>query len=106
MVSVVLLEFLQALNSGEKTASDLREICLRRIAAGEPQIHAWVEVSPQAPLVEGLLNGIPFGVKDIFETRGLATEDGSPPFFGRQGGGGAPIPPPPPPPPAPILRTT
>ncbi|MCX6629743.1 MAG: amidase [Candidatus Solibacter sp.] len=81
----MLLQFLQALNSGEKTPGDLLEICLRRIAASEPDIQAWVEVSPQAPLGEGLLNGIPFGVKDIFETRGLATEYGSPLYAGRKG---------------------
>ena len=87
----MLLEFLQALNSGEKTPRDLLEICLRRIAAGEPDIQAWVEVSPQAPLADGLLNGIPFGVKDIFETRGLATEYGSPLYLGRKGVIDAPI---------------
>jgi Asp-tRNA(Asn)/Glu-tRNA(Gln) amidotransferase A subunit family amidase len=81
----MLLQFLQALSSGEKTPRDLLEICLRRIAASEPEIHAWVEVSPQAALAEGLLNGIPFGVKDIFETRGLATEYGSPLYQGRKG---------------------
>jgi Asp-tRNA(Asn)/Glu-tRNA(Gln) amidotransferase A subunit family amidase len=81
----VLLEFLQALNSGEKTPADLLEICLRRIAVSEPDIRAWVEVTPQAPLADGLLNGIPFGVKDIFETRGLATEYGSPLYEGRKG---------------------
>jgi Asp-tRNA(Asn)/Glu-tRNA(Gln) amidotransferase A subunit family amidase len=81
----VLLEFLRALNSGEKTPGDLLEICLRRIASSEPDIQAWVELSPQAPLADGPLNGIPFGVKDIFETRGLATEYGSPLYAGRKG---------------------
>ena len=40
----MLLEFLQALKSGEKTPLDLLAICLRRIEIGEPEIHAWVEV--------------------------------------------------------------
>lgn len=90
-VSVVLLEFLRALNSGAMTPRDLLEICLRRIASSEPDIQAWVEVSPQSPLADGLLNGIPFGVKDIFETSGLATAYGSPLFAGRQGAIDAPI---------------
>jgi Asp-tRNA(Asn)/Glu-tRNA(Gln) amidotransferase A subunit family amidase len=47
--------------------------------------HAWVEINPQAPLGEGPLNGIPFGVKDIIETAGLATEYGSPLYAGRKG---------------------
>jgi Asp-tRNA(Asn)/Glu-tRNA(Gln) amidotransferase A subunit family amidase len=87
----VLLEFLQALSSGEKTPRDLLEICLRRIAAGEPDVQAWVEVSPQDPLADGLLDGIPFGVKDIFETRGLATEFGSALYAGRKGVVDAPV---------------
>ena len=33
----------------------------------------------------GALGGIPFGVKDIIETRGLATEYGSPIYKGRIG---------------------
>ena len=81
----MLLEFLQALSSGEKTPRDLLAICLRRIEVSEPDIQAWVEVSPQDALGDGLLNGIPFGVKDIFETRGLATELGSPLYAGRKG---------------------
>ena len=81
----MLLEFLQALKSGEKTPLDLLAICLRRIAISEPDIHAWVEISPQDALGDGLLNGIPFGVKDIFETRGLATEYGSLLYEGRKG---------------------
>ena len=81
----MLLEFLDALNSGGKTPRDLLEICLRRVAAAEADIQAWVEVSPQAPLAEGPLSGIPFGVKDIFETQGLATEYGSPLYAGRKG---------------------
>ena len=85
LVDVVLLEFLQALKSGEKTPLDLLAICLRRIAIGESDIHAWVEVAPQDALGDGLLNGIPFGVKDIFETRGLATEYGSRLYEGRKG---------------------
>ena len=87
----MLLEFLQALSSGEKTPRDLLEICLRRIATGEADVQAWVEVSPQDPLAEGLLDGIPFGVKDIFETRGLATEFGSALYAGRKGVVDAPV---------------
>ena len=46
---------------------------------------AWVEINPQPPLGDGPLNGIPFGVKDIIETAGLATEYGSPLYAGRKG---------------------
>jgi Asp-tRNA(Asn)/Glu-tRNA(Gln) amidotransferase A subunit family amidase len=58
---------------------------MRVYNATESQIHAWVEVNPQEPLGDGPLDGIPFGVKDIFETTGLATEYGSTLYLGRKG---------------------
>ena len=51
----------------------------------EPTIHAWVQVAPQPPTGDGPLAGVPFGAKDIIETRGLATEYGSPIYKGRIG---------------------
>ena len=59
--------------------------CLERIRAMDPSIQAWVQVLPQKPTGSGKLSGIPFGVKDIIETRGLATEYGSPVYKGRIG---------------------
>jgi Asp-tRNA(Asn)/Glu-tRNA(Gln) amidotransferase A subunit family amidase len=59
--------------------------CLDRIREMDPSIHAWVQVSPQRPTGRGKLSEIPFGVKDIIETRGLATEYGSPIYKGRIG---------------------
>jgi len=51
----------------------------------DPSIQAWVQVLPQKPTGSGKLSGIPFGAKDIIETRGLATEYGSPVYKGRTG---------------------
>lgn len=81
----MLRQFIEWLESGEKTADQLLEICLRRIAEVEADVRAWVEISPREPPGEGPLRGIPFGVKDIFETRGMATEYGSPLYAGRKG---------------------
>lgn len=61
------------------------EDCLGRIAECEREIRAWVEIAPQPATADGPLRGIPFGAKDIFETRGLATEYGSPLYAGRKG---------------------
>jgi Asp-tRNA(Asn)/Glu-tRNA(Gln) amidotransferase A subunit family amidase len=61
------------------------EECLRRVAECEAEIRAWVEVAPQPATADGPLRAIPFGAKDIFETRGLATEYGSPLYAGRKG---------------------
>src|SRR3954466_602407 len=58
---------------------------LERIRRMDPSIHAWVQVAPQPATGTGPLAGIPFGVKDIIETKGLATEYGSPIYKGRIG---------------------
>jgi Asp-tRNA(Asn)/Glu-tRNA(Gln) amidotransferase A subunit family amidase len=56
---------------------------LARIREMDPSIHAWAHVEPQPPTGNGPLSGIPFAAKDIFETRGLPTEYGSPIYKGR-----------------------
>jgi len=61
------------------------EACVRRIRELDPTIHAWVQVRPEEPTGDGPLAGIPFGAKDIIETKGMATEYGSPLYKGRVG---------------------
>jgi Asp-tRNA(Asn)/Glu-tRNA(Gln) amidotransferase A subunit family amidase len=56
-----------------------------RIRAMDTSIHAWVQVLPQPPTGAGPLDEIPFGAKDIMETRGLSTEYGSAIYKGRIG---------------------
>ena len=58
---------------------------LERIQRLDGSIHAWVEVLPQPQTADGPLAGIPFGAKDIMETRALVTEYGSPIYKGRHG---------------------
>ena len=59
--------------------------CLETIALKDPRIHAWVQISPQSATETGPLSGIPFGAKDIIDTRGLVTEYGSAIYRGRVG---------------------
>lgn len=61
------------------------EQCLQRIRELDPTYHAWVQVKPERSTGDGPLSGIPFGVKDIVETQGMATEYGSPLYKGRLG---------------------
>jgi Asp-tRNA(Asn)/Glu-tRNA(Gln) amidotransferase A subunit family amidase len=81
----MLRQFVEWLEAGQKTPSGLLELCLARIREREPEVQAWVEVNPQPATGDGPLRGMPFGVKDIFETAGLATEYGSPLYTGRKG---------------------
>jgi Asp-tRNA(Asn)/Glu-tRNA(Gln) amidotransferase A subunit family amidase len=80
----LLLQTIERLESGELTPQSLLDLCLQRIAEADAQIQAWVEVAPQPSTVHGLLRGIPFGVKDIIESRGMTTEYGSPLYAGRR----------------------
>lgn len=77
-----LREWLQA---DRETRKRKLQQCLQRIRELEPSIHAWVQVQPEAPVGDGPLYGIPYGAKDIIETRGMATEYGSPLYKGRIG---------------------
>jgi len=73
------------LNASRRKRELAFQPCLDRIRAMDTSIHAWVQVLPQRPTGNGKLAEIPFGAKDIIETRGLATEYGSPIYKGRIG---------------------
>ncbi len=78
----------------ELTAVDLVCACLDRIAEREPAVHAFVHLAADAALarareldagaVRGLLHGLPFGVKDLFDTFDVPTGYGSPIYAGQQ----------------------
>jgi len=75
---------------GDLTAQELVKSCLERIHQREGTIHAWVEVYEGAALEEarrcdnefnqgqwrGKLHGIPIGVKDIIDVKGMWTRAG------------------------------
>src|SRR5271165_4948180 len=81
----------QWLNATASAREQALPACLDHIRKMDPSIHAWVQVQPEQPTGTGKLSGIPFGVKDIIETRGLATEYGSPIYKGRIGAADAAI---------------
>ncbi len=78
----------------ELGAVDLVRACLERIKEREPEVLAFVQLNADAALarareldagpVRGLLHGLPFGVKDLFDTFDLPTAYGSPIYAGQQ----------------------
>jgi Asp-tRNA(Asn)/Glu-tRNA(Gln) amidotransferase A subunit family amidase len=86
---------LETLSDWLRADRDARRIglqsCLERIRTMDESIHAWVQVSPQKSTGSGSLAEIPYGCKDVIETRGLATEYGSTVYKGRIGTGDAAI---------------
>jgi Asp-tRNA(Asn)/Glu-tRNA(Gln) amidotransferase A subunit family amidase len=69
-------------------AEDLVRDCLERIDAREPEVQAWTHVARDAALArakaldqgahQGLLHGLPIGVKDLIATADMPTSYGSP----------------------------
>src|SRR5438552_4128158 len=80
------------LAGGELTAAAVVRSCLDRIAEREPVIRAWTHLAGEAALAAaiasdrgskgGCLKGVPFGVKDIFDTADMPTGYGSPIYTG------------------------
>jgi Asp-tRNA(Asn)/Glu-tRNA(Gln) amidotransferase A subunit family amidase len=83
---------LRLIDDGELTAAALVESCLARIAEREPVVRAWNHLAAEAALArareldksgsKGLLRGVPFGLKDIFDTADMPTTYGSPIYVG------------------------
>jgi Asp-tRNA(Asn)/Glu-tRNA(Gln) amidotransferase A subunit family amidase len=73
----MLREFVDWLDSGERSPADLLKLCLDRIQAGDAELRAWTAVEPLPALGDGLLRAIPFGVQDTIDVAGLPVEWGS-----------------------------
>lgn len=85
------------LASGAIKAVDLVEACLARIAETEPLVHAWawldgdhaleqarrLDLWRQSGRALGPLHGLPVGLKDVIDTKGIPTANGTPIDAGR-----------------------
>jgi Asp-tRNA(Asn)/Glu-tRNA(Gln) amidotransferase A subunit family amidase len=89
----------RGLQSRAISAEALARTCLERIAERDAELQAWVHVDEarvlaqaraldQGPL-RGLLHGLPIGVKDVFDTRDMPTQYGSPIYARHQPGADA-----------------
>jgi Asp-tRNA(Asn)/Glu-tRNA(Gln) amidotransferase A subunit family amidase len=80
------------IEEGELTAEAVVASCLDRIAEREPVVRAWSYLAGEAALAQArerdrsgkktMLNGVPFGLKDIFDTADMPTTYGSPIYVG------------------------
>lgn len=89
---------LAAIRAGTLTSEQLVRDCLDRIAEAEPTVQAWTRLEPQLALEQaraadaarrsgaalGALHGLPVGIKDIFDTADMPTENGTVLHAGRQ----------------------
>ncbi|MDQ3044563.1 MAG: amidase [Chloroflexota bacterium] len=92
MTPITIAEAARQFRAGDTTAVALTEALLDRVAATEPAIHAFVSVLSESALTAAAhadiafragsdhdpLQGIPLGVKDIFDMAGMLTGCGSP----------------------------
>ncbi|MDB5560925.1 MAG: Asp-tRNA Asn/Glu-tRNA Gln amidotransferase subunit, partial [Hyphomicrobiales bacterium] len=86
------------LQNGAITATVLAKATLDRIGAKEPDLQAWAFIDQGLVLAQaeaadarrargeplGALHGLPVGVKDIYDTADLPTENGTPAHRGRR----------------------
>lgn len=86
-----------AIRDGRLTSRELVEACLARVDEVEPQVQAWVHLDRDHALMQaeladdahklgrpkGPLHGVPVGIKDIFDTFDMPTEDGTALHTGR-----------------------
>ena len=78
----------------ELSAVELMRACLDRVAERDGEIHAFVQLDPNAALAQaraldagalrGPLHGLPLGVKDVFDTADLPTAYGSAVYAGHR----------------------
>lgn len=88
-----------AVQSGELTAEQVAKCFIERVRRVDPVVSAWVHLDEayylrqaravDADPVKGSLAGVPFGVKDIFNTEVFPTEMGSPIWRGHKAGNDA-----------------
>jgi Asp-tRNA(Asn)/Glu-tRNA(Gln) amidotransferase A subunit family amidase len=80
------------IEGGELTAEAVVASCLARIAERDPVVRAWAHLAGEAALAKArehdrsakktLMNGVPFGLKDIFDSADMPTTYGSPIYVG------------------------
>ena len=83
------VEMIGRIESGALTAEAVVQSCLDRIREREPVVRAWTHIAGDEALAasraasrQSLMKGVPFGIKDIFDTADMPTGYGSPIYTG------------------------
>jgi Asp-tRNA(Asn)/Glu-tRNA(Gln) amidotransferase A subunit family amidase len=83
------VEMVGRIEAGSLTAEAIVQSCLDRIREREPVVRAWTHIAGDAALAAArnanrstLMKGVPFGIKDIFDTADMPTGYGSPIYSG------------------------
>ena len=90
----------EGIAAGRFSSEELVRACLARIDRYDADIEAWAYLDPEHALAQardadnqhqrgrehGALHGVPLGIKDIFDTRDMPTEDGTVLHAGRTPG--------------------
>jgi aspartyl-tRNA(Asn)/glutamyl-tRNA(Gln) amidotransferase subunit A len=90
-VQLSIAEAARCFQAGELSPVQLTRACLERIEALEPKLNAFVTLLAEPAMAEaaeaerrlgrgkrlGPLDGIPFAIKDLYETKGIRTSAGS-----------------------------
>lgn len=91
LIELSATEAARKIRDGEITSEELVQACLDRIEQVDGEVQAWAHLKPDYALEQaraadthrmrggalGPLHGIPVGIKDIIDTKGLSTEYGT-----------------------------
>jgi Asp-tRNA(Asn)/Glu-tRNA(Gln) amidotransferase A subunit family amidase len=98
LIRLNAVEAAEAIRAGEITSEELVQACLDHIADVEDTVRAWAFLDPEHALKQARdadlalrkgealspLHGVPVGIKDIFDTDDMPTEDGTVLHAGRE----------------------
>jgi aspartyl-tRNA(Asn)/glutamyl-tRNA(Gln) amidotransferase subunit A len=91
LVQLSIARAARAFQAGQLSPAELTRACLERIEALDPKLNAFVTLLAETAMAEaraaegrlaqgkrlGPLDGIPFAIKDLYETKGIRTTAGS-----------------------------
>ena len=80
-------KIVQKIDAGDLTCEAVTAACLERIEDREPEVDAWIYLDKGKALVDaraidagssqGMIRGVPIGVKDIIDTKDMPTGHGT-----------------------------